>query len=126
MPGVFHANVFDQGLNYLEANATRLVLCSAEPTTFTEADTTFKLAEVTVSGADYTVAAGDTAGGRKVTQAAKTVTGTATGTATHYAILNVAGSLLLARNTMTNVAITNAEPQDVNAVRVLEILQPTA
>jgi hypothetical protein len=126
MPAVFHANVFDQGLNYLEANATRLVLCSAEPTTFTEADTTYKLAEVTVSATDFTVAAGDTAGGRKVTMGAQTVTGTGNGTATHYALLNVAGSLLIMRNAMTNVAITSAVGQDVNAVRVLEILQPTA
>jgi hypothetical protein len=125
MPAVFHANVFDNGLEYIKANATRLVLCSAEPTTFTEANVTYKLAEVTVTTTDYTVAAGDTAGGRKVTQGAQTVTGTDNGTATHYAILNVAGSLLLARNTMTNVAITNAVTQDVNAVRVLEILQPT-
>jgi hypothetical protein len=121
----FHANVFDQGLNYLEANATRLVLCSQVPTTFTEANVDYKLAEVTVSSTDYTVAAGDTAGGRKITQGALTVTGTDNGTATHYAILNVAGSLLLAENTMTNVAITSAVTQDVNAVRVLEILQPT-
>ena len=120
----FHANVFDQGLNYLEANATRVVLCSQVPTTYAEANTTYKLAEVTVSATDYTVEAGDTSGGRKITQGALTVTGTDTGTATHYAILNVAGSLLLAENTMTNVAITDTVPQDVYAVRVLEIQQP--
>ena len=121
----FHANVFDQGLNYLEANATRVVLCSQVPTNFTEANVTYKLAEVTVSATDYTVAVGDTAGGRKITQDALTVTGTDNGTATHYAILNVAGSILLAENTMTNVAITNGATQDVNSVRVLEIQQPT-
>lgn len=121
----FHANVFDQGLDYLESSATKLVLCSQVPTTHTEADTTYKLAEVVTAAADFTVAAGDTAGGRKITMAAQTVTGTDNGTATHYALLNTAGSLLLAENTMTNVAITNGETQDVNEVRVLEILQPT-
>ena len=121
----FHANVFDQGLNYLEANATKLVLCSQVPTTHTEAETTYKLAEVVTSATDFTVAAGDTVGGRKITMGAQTVTGTADGTATHYALLNTAGSLLLAENTMTNVAISTGVTQDVNAVRVLEILQPT-
>ena len=120
----FHDNVFDQGLDYLEANATKLVLCSQEPTTHTEAETTYKLAEVVTAAADFTVAAGDVSG-RKITMDAKTVTGTDNGTATHYALLNTAGSLLLARNTMTNVAITNGGTQDVNAVDVLEIRQPT-
>jgi hypothetical protein len=125
MPAVVATTVFDAALNYIKTNSTKLVLCSAEPTTFTQANTTFKLAEVTLAGAgaDLTIAAGDgPTGARKVTLAAKTVTGTATGLATHFALIS--GSELIHRNTMTNVGITNAVTQDVNAVRVLEILQP--
>ena len=123
MAGVAHTDVFDLGLDVIESAANKLVLCSAEPTTFADADGALKLAEVAVTQADYTIAAGDVSG-RKITQAAKTVTGTADGTAQFFAIVDTVTSRLLWRNGMTHVAITNGNPQDVNAVRVLEIQQP--
>jgi hypothetical protein len=123
MAAVVADAVFDAALDEL-ATATRLVLCSQVPTTYTEAYTTYKLAEVTIDSSDFTKANGDTSG-RKTTLGAQTVTGSANGTATHFALVRVSDTTLLHNNTMTNVAITNAVAQDVNAVKVLEILDPT-
>ena len=69
------------------ATATRMIACSAQPTTYTEANATYALADVTMSSGDFTKANGDTSG-RKVTMAAKTgVLIDTTGTATHVALV---------------------------------------
>lgn len=117
--------VFDAALDEL-ATGNNLVLCSEEPTTYTEANATHVLARATLTSGDFTIAAGDgPAGARKVTLAAQTCVGENTGLATWFAIIRTADSTLLHRNTMQNVGITNGENQEVNAVRVLELLQPT-
>ena len=68
-----HDDVFDAGLAEI-ATATTMTLCSAQPTTRTEAITTYMLADVTMTvglgNGDYTVANGD-ASGRKVTMTAQ-------------------------------------------------------
>ena len=88
------------------ATATRMVLCSAQPTTFTEANVTYALADVTMAGGDFTGPANGTVSGRKITTAAKTaVTVDATGTGNHVALLDVAGSRLLAVTTCADVAV---------------------
>ncbi|HBK92544.1 MAG TPA: hypothetical protein DDZ68_12830 [Parvularcula sp.] len=90
-----NATVLDQALNYIKNNCTKVVLCSANPTTFTEANATFKLAEVTVGSGDFTLANGDVSG-RKITRAAKTgVTVSTAGTATHEAWLDMTNSAIL-------------------------------
>ena len=121
--------VFDAALAEL-ATGNNLVLCSQEPTSYTEANSTYVLARATLTpgdgNGDYTIAAGDgPAGARKLTLANQTVAGEDTGLATHFAIIRTGDSTLLHRNTMQNVGITNGEDQDVNSVRLLEILQPT-
>ena len=40
---LFTDNGLDAALNYIKLNADRLYICSAEPTTFLEAQTTFRL-----------------------------------------------------------------------------------
>ena len=87
--------VLDSPLDYLQANAGRMVLCSAEPATFLEANATFALAAVAMSSGDFVIA--DNAGdGRKATVAAKSaVPVTVTGTGTHVALLDIANSRLL-------------------------------
>lgn len=110
----------DAGLNYIVNGAERLVLCSALPADHAGV-AAVELAAVAIGAVDFTLANGDVSG-RKATLAAQTCTGSATGTATHYAIVkDTATAELLAAHTMTNVAITNGSPQDVQAVDVWEI-----
>jgi hypothetical protein len=87
-------NVFDQGLNYLQANGTRLDICSQEPTSYAEVGT-YTLGNKT--GLSIGAPADRTGGGREVTVPAisdGSVTGT--GSASHYAITDGAGELLAA------------------------------
>ena len=115
----------DAALDYIAAG-TELHLCSSEPATY-GAVAAASLGSVTLTAGDgngdWTIADGDTSG-RKLTLAAQTVTGSADGTATHYAITRSAGTELLATDTMTNVAISNGVDQDTNAVDVCEIADP--
>jgi hypothetical protein len=92
--------VYDAALQVLIDDGDRLDLCSQEPTNYTEATSTYSLgnqAPITIG----TIADGDVSG-RKVTVSA-TSGGTigTTGTATHYAISNVAGTQLLAAGDLT-------------------------
>lgn len=124
MPAVVNTDVYDAALDEL-ATANALVLCSAEPTSYAEANATYALARVALSGGDFTVEAGDgPAGARKLTLAGKTVVGENDGLATHFALIRTGDTTLLHRNAMTNVGITDTESQDLNALRVLELLQP--
>jgi hypothetical protein len=89
------AEMLDASLNYIKTNSSRMVACTAQPTTFTEANSTMKLCEVTMAPGDFTLANGVTSG-RRVTVAAKNnVTVASSGTANHVALLDVAGSKLL-------------------------------
>lgn len=87
--------VQDFGLSAVQAEATRLDICSQEPVTFAEATGAYSLGNRTA----ITVGAPGPGAGtaRKVTVGA--VTGgsvTATGSATHWAVVDVANSRLLA------------------------------
>jgi hypothetical protein len=98
MPASLSDRVLDLGLNVLDTEADKIVLCSAEPTTFTEANSTFKLGEKTfTAGAAFGAPAAGSPNGRKVASTGITdgsVTGT--GTATKYGVLDAANSRLLA------------------------------
>lgn len=101
-----HDDVLDGALNVIKNNVTRQVACSAQPTTYTEANSTYALADVTMASGDFTVANGDTSG-RKVTVGAKSgVTVDTSGTANHVALLDVSNSKLLAVTTCTSQALT--------------------
>lgn len=114
--------VLDAALNKI-ATATRLCVCSAQPTTYTEAITTFELADVTLSGGDFTIA--DDTSGRKVTVGAKTgFTVDVTGTATHVAVVDVSGTALLYVTTCTSQGLTAANTANTPAFKV-NILDPT-
>jgi hypothetical protein len=100
--------VLDAALNDIKNNCTRMTLCNAQPTTYTEANATFALADVTMASGDFTIANGDT-NGRKVTVAAKSgVTVDVTGTGNHVALLDVTGSALLYVTTCSSQAVTAA------------------
>lgn len=99
-------NVFDQGLDYLTTNGTRIDLTSQEATTYTGATSTHTLANKT----SITIgsAADRSGGGREVTVAA--VSGgsvTGDGTATHYAITNGSNELLATGALTDTQVVTN-------------------
>jgi hypothetical protein len=92
--------VLDAALAKLDTEADRIDITSQEATTYTEATSTYSLGNST-SLSFGAPTDGDTSG-RKVTAAAITdgsVTGT--GTATHYAIVDVSETRLLATGLMT-------------------------
>lgn len=96
------------------ATATRQIACSAQPTTYTEANSTYALADVTMSGGDFTKANGDSSG-RKVTMGAKTgAVIDASGTATHIALVRVSDTTLLYVTTCTSQALTANGSNTVN------------
>jgi hypothetical protein len=106
--------VLDGALNIVKNNDTRMIACSAQPTTYTEANATYALADVTMASGDFTVANGDTSG-RKVTVAAKTgVLIDTSGTATHVALVDVTGTLLDVVTTCTSQALTANGSNTVN------------
>ena len=109
-----HDDVLDGALNIIKNNCTRQVVCSQQPTTYTEANATYALADVTMTSTDFTNADGDTSG-RKDTIAAKSgVLIDTTGTATHVALLDVANSKLLYVTTCTSLALTANGSNTVN------------
>lgn len=117
-----HDSVLDGAFDILD-QANLMTVCSAEPTTRTEAVTTFALADVAMTpDTDYTKANGDSSG-RKVTMAAKSgVTVDASGTATHVALCD--GTNLLYVTTCTSQALTAANTVNFPAWKV-EIADPT-
>lgn len=118
-----HDDVLDGALNIIKNNATRMVACSAQPTTYEEANATYALADVTVDSSDFTVGNGDVSG-RKVTVAQKSgVTVDATGTATHVALLDVSNEKLLYVTTCTSQALTQGNTMTFNAWDI-EIADP--
>ena len=126
MPKMAHDDFQDGALNVLKNNVTRQVICSAEPTTFTEANATYAIADVTMATGDFTLANGDTSG-RKVTMAAKSgVLIDTTGTALWSALLDVTNSKLLYRSTVTSQPLTANGTNTVNLPAWdIEIPDPT-
>lgn len=105
--------IMDGALDII-ATATRQIACSAQPTSYTEANATYALADVTMAGGDFTQADGDT-NGRKVTMAAKSaVLIDTSGTATHIALVRVADSTLIYVTTCTSQALTANGSNTVN------------
>lgn len=116
--------VLDAALNQIKNNCTRQVLCSQEPTTYTEANATYMLSQTTMVSGDFTNANGDTSG-RKSTIGAKTgTTVTNTGTATHAALLDVTGTTLLYVTTVTSQALTAGNTVNIGSWKI-EIADPT-
>lgn len=118
-----HDDVLDGALNILKLNATRMVLCSAQPTTYTEGNATYALADVTLSSSDFTNANGDSSG-RKTTVAAKNgVPVDTTGTGTHVCLLDVSNTKLLYVTTTTSQAVGAGGTVDIGTWKV-ELADP--
>lgn len=99
--------MMDAAFDYLD-QSTLMTVCSAQPTTYTEAVTTYALADVVMTAdTDYLKANGDTSG-RKVTVASKSaVPIDTTGTATHVALVTTVGTILRYVTTCTSQALTS-------------------
>jgi hypothetical protein len=113
-----HDDVLDAALNVVKSNATRMTLCNAQPTTFTEANATFALADVTIDSNDFTGPANGDTSGRKLTVNAQTgvdVDTTDPGGTNHVALLDVANSKLLYVTTAPDVAVDAAGTVDIGA-----------
>ena len=114
-----HDDVLDAMLDYIADNCDRLVVCSTEPTTYTEANETYKLADVTLTkgdgNGDYVIADGD-ASGRKLTvlQQADIPVDTS-GNAEHVALLDVSNTKLVYTTTTTSQAVTQGNTVTVPA-----------
>lgn len=109
-----HSSFIDGAFNVIKASADTITytLCSAEPTTRTQAVTTYMLASTTLNKAtEITLAAGDTSG-RKMTISAKTgVSVTNTGTANHAAICDATNVLFV--TTTTSQAVSAGGTADI-------------
>lgn len=110
------------------ATATRITVCNAEPTTYTEANATFALADVTVTAGagngDFTIADGDTNGRKLTVTAQSAITVDTTGTATHIALLDVANTALQLVTTCTSQALTSGNTVNIPTFDY-EIADPT-
>lgn len=100
-------HVLDNGLSVITSDADKLVICSQQPATYAEANATYALGEKegpTVSSPTDGVSSGR----RVIVSAIADGDVTATGTATHWALLDTVNERLLAANTLSaSQAVTN-------------------
>ena len=92
--------VFDNGLTTLDTEANKVLVTSQEASTYAEANSTYAMGNST--SLSIGAPADRSGGGRKVAVAAITDGSvTATGTATHYALVDTNNSRLLATGSLT-------------------------
>lgn len=91
---------FDLALEGMHTDADRLDLCSQEPTSHTQAVTTYTLGRKT-SISVGAPAAGATTGRRIIVPLVSDGSNAANGTATHWALTNTAGSILIATGALS-------------------------
>jgi hypothetical protein len=104
--------------------ATQMCLCSAQPTTYTEATATYMLVLKTgLTSGSFTGPVNGDASGRKLTKTAESgVSVTNTGTVTHLALCS--GSVLLLVDTVTSQVVTAGNTCNIAAYKY-EIADPT-
>lgn len=93
--------ILDAALSKLDTEGNRLDVCSAEPTTYTQATSTYTLGNKV--GISVGAPADRSPNGRKVTVAAVTDgTVTASGTGTHWSVVDTSNSRLLAAGVLAS------------------------
>ena len=107
--------VFDNGLTVLDTEATRLDICTQEPTTYTEATSTYTKGNKTSLSVGSPADLSPT--GRKVTVASFTDgTVSGSGTVTHWAITDTVNSRLLATGSLSaSQAVTSGNTFSLTA-----------
>jgi hypothetical protein len=124
MAKYINPNIIDLALNDIKTNANKMVLCTQQPTSYTEANATYALASVAMTSADYTLANGDTSG-RKITVAAKSaVPVTTSGSGTHVALIDTTNSILKFVTTTATTAVAAGGTVDIGSWKD-EIQNPT-
>ncbi len=114
---VFNTNNLDQGLNYIQSNGGRMDLCSQEPTDYTEATSTYSLGNET--SASVAVAEDGPTDGRMVVIAEVTAgTVSSDGVATHWALTNGGGLLLIAAALDSSIAVSTAGTWTLNEIQI--------
>lgn len=110
--------VFDSGLGILNSEVNRLDICSQEPTTYTEATSTYTLGNKT--SPTVSSPADRSGGGREVTVSAiSDGSVTATGTATHFALVDTNNSRLLVAGALdSSESVTNGNTFTLTSFKV--------
>ena len=110
--------VLDEGLSVLDLEANAVHINSQEATTYAEATSTHTLGNST--SVTISAPADRSGGGRKVTMSAiSDGSVTATGTATHYAIVDTVNSRLLVTGSLTaSQAVTSGNTFSLEALDV--------
>ena len=126
-----HDDNLDAMLNNIKTKATRLCVCSAEPTTFAEATTTYdggaskyNLAIKTIAGTDFTGPADDTSGRKVTVNEAAALSVTASASATHIALVDFDDEDVLYVTTCTSQALTSGNTVTVPAWEI-SVADPT-
>lgn len=113
MAKAINSALLDLPLADMRANGNKMVVCSAQPLTYAEANATYALGSQAMVAGDYTLANGDVSG-RKVTVAAKAGVPVATsGTATHVAIIDTVAAVLKFVTTTPTTAVAANGTVDV-------------
>lgn len=119
-----HDDVIDNGPQSIKDTCDKVVLCSAAPTSYAEANATYALADVATVSGDFTVGNGSVSG-RKVSMAAKNGVAVDTpGTATHTAYLDTTTTKLLGHEALDSPQAI-AGTVDIAAHDIWEIRDPT-
>ena len=123
MASYINDRVFDNGLTVLDTEVTALVICSALPATFTEANTTYKLG--TKASPNVTLTDGSSSG--RAANVAQITDGSvsANGTASHWALIDVTNSRLLAASTLSATqVVTNGNTFTLPAFNAVTFPDP--
>jgi hypothetical protein len=121
MAKTINSNAVDASYDYIRVRATAITVCSAQPTTYTQANSStganYMLAKVAITSTGFTIAAGDAGGSsRKMTTQQKTgVSVTKTGAAKFIAWIGSTASILLAVTTCTSQTITTGNTLTIPA-----------
>lgn len=102
----------DAALTYW-TDADRMDLCTAQPTTFTEARTTYSVGNVAPTFDAITD--GDTSGRKRRIQAKTGIAIGANGTVTHLALTKTTGSVLVYVTTTTSQGVSSGGTADTSA-----------
>ena len=107
MAGYINSDVLDAALNLIDTAGNKLVICSAMPATYTEANATYALGSKLTPTISTPEARSPN--GRKVVVSAITDGAVeTTGTASHFAILDTSGSRLLAAQALASAQSVTA------------------
>lgn len=119
-----HNDVLDAALSYISANADRIAVCNAEPTTYTELITTYKLA-ISTTPTFTGPSDGDTNGRKIQVDEEANITVDTTGDANHVGLGDSGNTKLLYVTTCTTQGLTQGNTVTIPAWDI-EIADPTA